>query len=58
MPAVLYCPRRSAPTHDIARAAAVAAVTDRRVTLPPPIAVMRAKIMANPVRKWGGKDHG
>ena len=52
MPAVLYCPRRSAPTHDIARAAAVAAVTERRVTLPPPMDVMRAKIMANPVRKW------
>ena len=52
MPAVLYCPHRSAPTPDIARAAAVA---ERRVTLPPPMDVMRAKIMANPVHKWGGK---
>ena len=52
MPAVLYCPRHALPTHDIARAAAVAAVTERRVTLPPPMDVMRAKIMANPVRKW------
>ena len=55
MPAVLYCPRHALPTPDIARAVAVAAVTERKVTLAPPIAVMRAKIMANSVQKWGGK---
>jgi hypothetical protein len=57
MPAVYYCPRQSPSTPDLSRAVAAVTVTERRVTLPPPMDVMRAKIMGgDTVRKWGGRD--